>query len=66
MAPFMCVIAFFGVPKKLVFYHGNKFRNEVFQELHSHLGFTHEFVSPYYLQSNHKLDIINKILKTML
>jgi transposase InsO family protein len=35
-------------------------------ELSSKLGFTHEFSSPYYPQSNGQVEAVNKVLKTML
>jgi hypothetical protein len=38
----------------------------VFIELYSKLGFTHEFSSPYYPQSNTQVEVVNKILKTIL
>ena len=60
------VITRFGVPKELVSDHGNHFGNEIFQELSHHLGFTHEFVSPYYPKSNGKVQVVNKVLKIML
>ena len=42
------VIARFGIPKELVSDHVKNFENKVFEELSLHLGFTHEFDSPYY------------------
>jgi hypothetical protein len=60
------VITHFGVPLHLVSDHGKHFENEVFVELSTKLGFTHEFTSPYYPQSNGKVEAINKVLKTML
>jgi transposase InsO family protein len=58
--------SFFGVPLQLVFDHGKHFENEFFIELSHKLGFTHEFASPYYPQSNGKVEAVNKVLKTML
>jgi transposase InsO family protein len=60
------VISRFGVPLQLVFDHGKHFENEIFIELSSRLGFSHEFNSPYYPQSNGQVEAINKVLKTML
>jgi hypothetical protein len=60
------VITHFGVPLHLVFYHGKHFENEIFMELSSNLGFTHDFSSPYYPQSNGQVAAVNKVLKTML
>ena len=59
------VISLFGVPKELVSDHGKHFENEVFHELSHHLGFTHEFTSPYYPQSNEHVEVVSKVLKTM-
>jgi hypothetical protein len=42
----------FRVPLQLVSDHGKHFENEIFKELSSKLGFSHEFSSPYYPQSN--------------
>jgi transposase InsO family protein len=56
----------FGVPLQLVSDHGKHFENEIFVELSSRLGFSHEFASPYYPQSNGQVEAVNKVLKTML
>jgi hypothetical protein len=56
----------FGVPLQLVFNHGKHFENEIFAKLSSRLGFSHEFSSPYYPQSNGQVEAVNKVLKTML
>ena len=60
------VIARFCIPKDLVSDHRKHFKNEVFEELSHHLGFSHEFASPYYPQSNRQVEAINKVLKAML
>jgi hypothetical protein len=60
------VISHFGVPLQLVSDHGKHFENEIFVELSSRLGFSHEFASPYYPQSNGQVEAVNKVLKTML
>jgi hypothetical protein len=60
------VISHFGVPLQLVSDHGKHFENEFFAELSAKLGFTHEFSSPYYSQSNGRFEAVNKFLKTML
>jgi hypothetical protein len=60
------VITRFQVPQQLVLDHDLFFENEVFRELCSLLGFTHNFTSPYYTQSNGQVDIFNKVIKTML
>jgi hypothetical protein len=46
--------------------HGKNFENEIFVELSSKLGFSHEFYSPYYPQSNGQVEDVNKVLKAML
>jgi hypothetical protein len=63
---FNCVISLFGVPLKLVVDHGKHFENDIFVKLSSRLGFSHEFDSPYYPQSNKQVEAINKVLKTIL
>jgi hypothetical protein len=60
------VISRFGVPLQLVSDHGKHFENEIFVKLSSRLGFSHEFASPYYPQSNGQVEAVNKVLKTML
>jgi transposase InsO family protein len=60
------VISQFGVPLQLISDHGKHFENEIFVELSSRLGFSHEFSSPYYPQSNGQVEVVNKVLKTML
>jgi hypothetical protein len=60
------VISRFGVPLQLVYDHEKHFENEIFMELSSWLGFSHEFTSPYYPYSNRKVKAINNVLKTML
>jgi hypothetical protein len=46
------VITCFKVPQQLVLDHEKRFENEVFWELSSLLGFTHNFTSPHYPQTN--------------
>jgi hypothetical protein len=46
------VISRFGVALQLVFDHEKHFENDIFIELSSRLGFSHEFTFPYYPQSN--------------
>jgi transposase InsO family protein len=60
------IITRFGVPLQLVSDHGKHFENDIFLELSSRLGFSHEFSSPYYSQSKGQVEDVNKILKTML
>jgi hypothetical protein len=40
--------------------------NEIIVELSSWLGFSHEFASPYYPHSNGQVEVVNKVLKTMI
>ena len=56
----------FGVPKELVSDHGSHIQNKMVDELESKLGFRHEYASPYYPQANGQVEVINKVLKTML
>jgi hypothetical protein len=60
------IISRFGVPLQLVSDHGKHFENEIFVKISSRLGFSHEFASPYYPQSNGQFEAVNKVLKTML
>jgi transposase InsO family protein len=60
------IITWFRVPLQLVSDRGNNFENDIFVELSSKLGFSHEFSSPYYPQSNEHVEAVNKVLKTML
>jgi hypothetical protein len=48
------IITRFRFPIQLVFDHGKQFTNEIFVEISSKLGFSQEFTSPYYVQSNCK------------
>jgi hypothetical protein len=60
------VISRFGVPLQIISDHGKHFENEIFVELSSRLGFSYEFASPCYPQSNGQVEAVNKVLKTML
>jgi transposase InsO family protein len=60
------IISHFGVPLQLVSNQGKHFENEIFVELSSQLGFSHDFASPYYPPSNGQVEAVNKFLKTML
>jgi hypothetical protein len=59
-------ISHFGIPLQLVSKKRKHFENEIFIEISSILGFSHEFTSPYYPQSNRQVEVVNKVLKTML
>ena len=63
---FNYVITQFKVPLQLVSDHGKHFENKIFMEPSSNLGFSHEFSSPYYPQSNGQVEAVKKFLKTML
>ena len=60
------VISRFWVPLQLVFDNGKQFENEIFAEISSKLSFSQKFASPYYLQSNGQVEVVNKVLKTVL
>jgi transposase InsO family protein len=60
------VISLFGLPLQLVSDHWKHFENEIFMELSSQLGFCHGFSSQYYPQSNGQVEVVNKVLKTMM
>jgi transposase InsO family protein len=60
------VISLFGFPLQLVSDHGKHFENEIFVKLSSRLDFSHDFASPYYPQSNGQVEVVNKVLITML
>jgi hypothetical protein len=60
------VINLFRVPLQLVFDNNKQFENEIFTEISSKLGFSEKFASPYYLQSNGQVEVVNKVLKTVL
>ena len=60
------IIARFGVPQSIVTNHGSHFCNQMMEELSAKLGFHHENSTPYYPQANGQVEVINKVLKTML
>jgi len=49
-----------------VFNRCKQFENEILTELSSKLGFSREFSSPYYPESNGQVEVFNKLLKTIL
>ena len=59
-------IARIGVPHSIVIDHGKHFRNHMMFELTAKLGLSHDNSTPYYPQSNGKIEAIKKILKHML
>jgi hypothetical protein len=60
------IIAHFGVPQTIVTNHGSHFRNFMMSKLTEKLGLRHENSTPYYPQANDKVEVINKVLITML
>ena len=60
------IIACFGVPQKIVSYHCFHFEDVVWTKLSTMLKFKHQFSSSYYPQGNGKVEVVNKIIKTML
>jgi hypothetical protein len=60
------VIARFGVPQAIVTDHGSHFRNFMMSELTLKLGLHHDNSTPYHLQANGQVKVINKVLITML
>jgi hypothetical protein len=60
------VIACFGVPQAIVTDHGSHFRNFMMSELTEKLGLRHDNSMPYYPQANGQVEVINKVLITML
>jgi hypothetical protein len=60
------VITRFGALKQFVSDHGWYFGEERWNELASILGIEHQYSSSYYLQGNGQVDVINRVLKTML
>ena len=60
------VIARFGIPREIVTDHGSHFQNSMMAEMALKLGFRQEHSSPYYPQTNGKVEAVNKSLKTIL
>jgi hypothetical protein len=60
------VIACFGVPQAIVTDHGSHFKNFMMSELTEKLGLRHDNSMPYYPQDNGQVEVINKVLITML
>jgi hypothetical protein len=60
------IIARFGVPQAIITDHGSHFRNFMMSELTEKLGLCHENSTPYYPQANDQIEVINKVLITML
>lgn len=60
------IIDRFGVPKMIMNGQGSHFDNTMMEELVEKLGFHHKQSTPYYPQSNGKVEAINCIFKTMI
>ena len=60
------VIAWFSVPQAIVTDHGSHFRDYMMAELTSKLGLRHDISTPYYPQANGQVEVVNKVLVTML
>jgi hypothetical protein len=60
------VIARFGVPQAIITDHGSHFRNFMMSKLTENLGLRHDNSMPYYPQANRQVEVINKVLITML
>jgi hypothetical protein len=60
------IIAHFGVPQAIIIDHGSYFRNFMMSELTKKLGLRHENSTPYHPQANGQVEVINKVLITIL
>ena len=60
------VITRFGVPQAIVTDHGSHFRHYIMAELTSKLGIRHESSASYYPQANGQVEVVKKVLVTML
>ena len=52
--------------KAIVTDHGKHFRNHMMTELKTQLGLRHDSSTPYYPQANGQVEVVNKVLVTML
>eukprot|EP00253_Pinus_taeda_P008713 PITA_08713 len=60
------VVSTFCVPHAIVTDHGSHFHNHMMVELATKLGLSHNSSTPYYLQANGQVEVINTVLKHML
>ena len=60
------IITRFGIPQAIVIDHGSHFQNFMMSELTEKLGLRHENSTLYYPQANGQVEVINKVLMTML
>jgi len=60
------VITHFGAPQTIVIDHGSHLCDHMMVELTSKLGLRHENSMPYYPHDNGQVEVINKVLVTIL
>lgn len=60
------VIARFRVPQAIITNHGSHFHSYMMAKLTSQLGLCHDSSTPYYPHSNGQVEVVNKVLVTML
>ena len=60
------IITRFGVPEAIVTNHGSHFRHYMVAELTSKLGLRHDSSTTYYPQAKGQVEVVNKVLVTML
>ena len=60
------IITRFKILKELVTDYGSHFQNHMIEELASKLGYKKEYSSSYYPQVNGQVDVVNKLLKSIL
>ena len=60
------MISRFGVPQAIITDHGSHFRNIMMTELSDQLGLRHDNSTPYYPQANGQVEVVNKVLTTMI
>jgi hypothetical protein len=60
------IISLFGVPQAIITDHSSHFRNFMMSKITKTLGLRHDNSMPYYPQANGQVEVINKVLITML
>jgi transposase InsO family protein len=60
------IITRFGVPQAIIIDNDSHFQNFMMSKLTKKLGLRHENSTPYYPQANGQVEVINKVLITML
>lgn len=63
---FSHIISWFEVPQAIVTDHGSYFRNHTMTDLTMKLGPRHDISILYYPQENGQVEVINKVLTTMI